>query len=315
MSPSSPLTLNRRQWLISSGAALAGLALSSRFLSEELRAQVSPERLAATLPVKARLSLNENPFGPSPAALEAMLRNLNSGRACRYPYGEVNELIALISKKEGVAPEQIVLGIGSSEILETVGMQFGLLKGEVIYAVPGYSQLAKAVETGGGRIVTVPLNAKLEHDLDAMASKVGTATSVVYIANPNNPTGTTVDSAALKEFVRSVSAKTFVFVDEAYLDIADDYAGRTVVGLVNTTPNLLVARTFSKIFGLAGMRIGYGVTNAKFAAQLRNYGLGTLTGPSIAAATASLKDVGYVAATRQKIVSERAKLLELLRQL
>ncbi len=307
--------LSRRQWLISSGAALAGLTLSSRFLNDEMRAQVSAERLAAATPAKARLSLNENPFGPSPAALEAMLHNLTSGKAPRYPFGELNELIGLIAKKEGVAPEQIVLGVGSGEILETVGMFFGLLKGEVIHASPGYVQLVRAAETAGGKAVPVPLNAKLESDLDAMAAKVTAQTSVVYIANPHNPTSTAVDSAALKEFVKSVSQKTFVFVDEAYLDVADDYAGRTVVGLVNEHRNLMVARTFSKVYGLAGLRIGYGVTNAKFAAELRNYGLGTLTGPGIAGAVASLRDAGYVAATRAKIVAERAKLLALLDQL
>src|SRR5882724_3271287 len=133
--------ISRRQWLISRGVSLAGLALSSRFLNFEAQAQMTPERLAAVAPVKARLSLNENPFGPSPAALEAMMHNLSTGKACRYPYGEVNELIDLIAKKEGVAPENIVLSVGSGEILETVGGMFGRMKGEVIYASPGYLQL------------------------------------------------------------------------------------------------------------------------------------------------------------------------------
>jgi histidinol-phosphate aminotransferase len=311
----TPTPLTRRQWLISNGATLAGLALSSRLMNFEMFAQMTPERLAAVAPVKARLSLNENPLGPSPAALEAMLHNLSTGKAARYPYGEVNELIDLIAKKEGVTPEHIVLGIGSGEILETVGVQFGLMKGDAIYASPGYLQLPRAVEALGGRSVPVPVNAKLEHDLDAMASKVSGQTSVVYVANPNNPTGTVVETAALAEFVKEVSAKAFVLLDEAYLDIADNYAGRTLVGLVNDDRNLLVARTFSKIYGLAGMRIGYGVTSPKIAAQLRNYGLGTLTNPSIAAAVASLKDDGYVAATRAKIVAEKEKLLALLREL
>ena len=313
MSTLTPLT--RRQWLMSSGATLAGLALSSRLMNFEMRAQMTPERLAAVAPVKARLSLNENPFGPSPAALEAMIHNLSTGKACRYPYGEVNELIDLIAKKEGVTPEHIVLGVGSGELLETVGVQFGLLKGDAIYASPGYLQLPRAVEGLGGRAVPVPVNAKLQHDLPAMAAKVSGRTSIVYIANPNNPTGTVVDTAELAEFVKDISARAFVLLDEAYLDIADNYAGRTLVGLVNDDRNLLVARTFSKIFGLAGMRIGYGVTSPKIAAQLRDYGLGTLTNPSIAAAIASLKDDGYIAATRAKIVAEKEKLLALLREL
>ncbi len=310
-----PEPISRRQWLISSGASLAGLALSSRLINFEAQAQMTPERLAAVAPVKARLSLNENPFGPSPAALAAMLANLSAGKACRYPYGEVNELIDLIAKKEGVAPENIVLSVGSGEILETVGGLFGRMKGEAIYASPGYLQLPRAVTANGGKVIPVPVNAQQEHDLDAMAAQVVGASSVVYIANPNNPTGTVVNTAALAAFVKEVSKKAFVLLDEAYLDIADNYAGRTLVGLVNEERNLLVARTFSKIHGLAGMRIGYGVTSRKFAAQLRNSALGTLTSPSIAGAVASLQDTGFVAASRAKIVAEKEKLLALLREL
>jgi histidinol-phosphate aminotransferase len=276
---------------------------------------MTPERLAATAAVKARLSLNENPFGPSPAAMEAILGNLSAGKACRYPYGEVMELIELIAKKEGVSPENIVLSVGSGEILETVGGIFGRMKGEAIYASPGYLQLPGAVTANGGRTIPVPVNARQEHDLDAMASQVVGASSVVYIANPNNPTGTVVDTAALAEFVKEVSKKAFVLLDEAYLDIADNYAGRTLVGLVNEERNLLVARTFSKIHGLAGMRIGYGVTSRKFAAQLRSLALGSLTSPSIAGAVASLKDTAFVAASRAKIVAEKEKLFALLREL
>ena len=311
----TPTPLSRRQWLISSGATLAGLALSSRFLNFEARAQMTPERLAATAPVKARLSLNENPFGPSPAALEAMMHNLSGGKACRYPYAEVGELIELLAKKEGVAPENIVLSVGSGEILETVGGMFGRMQGEAIYASPGYLQLPGAVTANGGKAIPVPVNARQEHDLEAMASKVVGASSVVYVANPNNPTGTVGDTATLAEFVKEVSKKAFVLLDEAYLDIADHYASRTLVGLVKEERNLLVARTFSKIHGLAGMRIGYGVTSRKFAAQLRSSALGTLTSPSIAGAVASLKDTDFVAASRTKIVAEREKLLALLREL
>jgi len=190
-----------------------------------------------------------------------------------------------------------------------------LLKGEAIYASPGYLQLPRAVEATGGRAVPVPVNARLEHDLEAMAAKITGPNTVVYVANPNNPTGTVVDTATLASFVKDVSTRAFVLLDEAYLDIADDYAGRTLVGLVREDRNLLVARTFSKIYGLAGMRIGYGVTTPKIAARLRDYGLGSLTTPGIAAAVASLKDTGYVAATRARIVAEREKLVALLKEL
>jgi histidinol-phosphate aminotransferase len=310
----TPLT--RRQWLFRSGATLAGAALGSRLLNFEAQAQMmTPERLAATAAVKARLSLNENPFGPSPAAMEAITRSLSGGKACRYPYGEVGELVELIAKKEGVPADHIVLGAGSGELLEKAGIHFGLMKGEAIYAAPCYLQLPRALEAVGGRAVPVPVNARHEHDLPAMAAAITKPNSIVYIANPNNPTGTVVPTAALRDFIREVSTRAFVFLDEAYLDIADDYADRTLVGLVRDNPNLLVARTFSKIYGLAGMRVGYGVTSPKFAAVLRNYGPASLGVPSVMAAIASLKDEGYVPATRGKIVAEKEKLLALLREL
>jgi histidinol-phosphate aminotransferase len=311
-----PESITRRQWLLRSGASLAGLALSSRFLNFEAQAQMmTPERLAATAPVKARLSLNENPFGPSPAAMDAITRSLAAGKACRYPYGEVAGLVDLIAKKEGVTPEHIVLGIGSSEILETVGGHFGLMHGEAIYAAPGYLQLPGIVKGIGGTTVPVPVTAKLEHDLSAMAAAITKPNTVVYVANPNNPTSTVVAPAALRAFIKEVTPRAFVLLDEAYLDIADDFVGRTLVGMVGDTPNLLVARTFSKIYGLAGMRIGYGVTSPAFAATLRSYGLGTLAYPSVQAAIASLKDDKFVASTRAQIVAEREKLLALLREL
>ncbi len=313
MNMSTPLS--RRQWLISSGAGLAGLALSSRLLNFEAQAQMTPERLAATASVRARLSLNENPFGPSPKAMEAILQSLTSGKACRYPYGEGNELVELIAKKEGVTPDHIVLGAGSGELLEKAGIHFGLAKGEAIYAAPGYLQLPRSLEGVGGKAVPVPVNARQEHDLVAMAAAVTKPNSIVYVANPNNPTGTVVDTAALRRFIKDVTPRAFVFLDEAYLDVADDYAGRTLVGLVKDTPNLLVARTFSKIYGLAGLRIGYGVTAPQFANVLRSYGPASLGFPSVMAAIASLKDAGYVAATRAKIVAEKEKLLALLREL
>ncbi|MBS0662830.1 MAG: aminotransferase class I/II-fold pyridoxal phosphate-dependent enzyme [Verrucomicrobia bacterium] len=311
----TPTPLSRRQWLLTNGTALAGLALSTRFLNEEMRAQMTSERQTAVVPVRARLSLNENPLGPSALATEAMIRHLQAGRAARYPYAEAGELINLLAVREGVRPEQIVLGVGSGEILETVGLHIGLLKGEVVYATPGYLQMVRAVEAAGGRSVGVPVNARLEHDLDAMAAKAGAPNSIVYIANPHNPTGTMVEHEALRGFIREVAPRSLVFIDEAYLDFAADPVRRSVVDLVHAQENLVVARTFSKIYGLAGLRVGYGVMNARLAAKLRTYGLGTPNGPGIAAALASLRDEAYVPAMRARVGAERDRLLALLSRL
>ena len=309
-------SLSRREWFVRGGTALAGLALTARFLDSDLCAQtVSPERLAAAGPSKARLSLNENPLGPSPAALAAIMAALAAGKAPRYPYLEVGELSQLIAEREGVSPDSIILSVGSGEILEKLGVHFGLAKKEIVRGDPGYLQLSAAAKTVGGTDVPVPLNARLEHDLSAMASKVGPNTGCVYLANPNNPTGTVVPSGELREFARSVGAKALVVIDEAYLDIADNFASRTCVDLVRDGHNVIVLRTFSKIFGLAGLRVGYGIAAPKLIALLRSYGGGSLGSLAVPAALASLRETGYIAATRAKIVGERDLLVADLKKL
>ncbi len=312
----STLPLNRRAWLQRGGTALAGLALGARFLDSDLCAQtVSPERLAAAGPSKARLSLNENPLGPAPSALAAMTSALQSGKAARYPYLEVGELAEAIAAKEGVPVDHIVLAVGSGEILETLGVHFGLAKKAVVRGDPGYLQMSAAAKAVGGRDVPVAVNARLEHDLDAMLAQVGADTGVVYLANPNNPTGTVVPSAQIRDFVHQVGRKALVVVDEAYLDIADDYAGRTVVDLVRKGENVIVLRTFSKIYGLAGLRVGYGVAAPALVSLIKSYGGGSLSYLGVAAALASLRETGYVLAARERLVAERAKLTDALKAL
>ena len=312
----APLLVSRRRWLAGAGVTLAGLGLGGRFLNEEMRAQtMSAERQAAVTPGLVQLSLNENPYGPAPSAREAMQRVVASDRCARYPYSDTRELVQQIARHEGVSPPQIVLGVGSGELLETLGVHCGLKGGEVLYAAPGYLQLPRAFEAVGGRARAVPLNARLEHDLPAMAAEVGDRTRVVYVANPHNPTGTTVDATALRAFVEDVAGRTTLLVDEAYLDIADDAARRSVVDLVRDDRRLVVARTFSKIHGLAGLRIGYFVTSPALAAELRRYSVGGVSAPAVAAAAASLADVAFVTATRARIIAERARFTTLLREL
>ena len=208
-----------------------------------------------------------------------------------------------------------VLGNGSGEILDAAGFHFGYEKGEIIAANPSYMQLVVAAEKAGGAAVRIPLNARLEHDLPAMAAAVGPRTSLVYIVNPNNPTGTVCDATELREFVRTVSARVPVFIDEAYLECTDDFAGRTCAGLVTSGHNVVVARTFSKIFGMAGCRLGYAVLPEKLAASLRARMTGSLSLTTIMAGIASLGDTAYVTATRAKLKAGREALMAQARSL
>lgn len=303
------LSFNRREWLTSTGLGLAGLALFSR---TPLRAQHEVDRSASRRePIK--LSSNENPFGPAPSATMAVMQAVE--KACRYPANETRELTKLIAAKEGVPEDYIVLGVGSGEVLDSTGMHFGMAKGEIICAEPGYLQLVRSAEAFGGKGVWVPLNSKLEHDLSAMASKVGPATSLMYVCNPNNPTGTLLNANELREFCISVSKKVPVFVDEAYLDCADDYQGNTMVDLVRKGHNVVIARTFSKIHGMAGLRVGYGIMSPKFAKVVKGYATGSLNMLGVCAAIASIQDEDFIKDSRAKIKAGRDGLVKVVTEL
>ena len=304
-------TLNRRQWLKTTVAGAATLTVARNFLVTPARAQHEVDRTAKRAePV--RISGNENPFGPSQMAIAAMLQNLE--RTHYYAGAETKALVRQIADLEKVPEDHIVMGVGSGEILEIYGVYLGVQKGEVIMASPGYLSLPRAMERMGSKIVAVPLNDKLEHDLDAMAAKVGPNTKCVYICNPNNPTGTLVNAAKLKAFCVEVSKKVPVFVDEAYLQCADDFEGNTMVGLVKDN-NVAVARTFSKLYGLAGQRIGYGVMKPEMAKAIKDFSTGSLNLLGVVAASASLEDADYAKDTRAKIKAGRDALVGVVKGL
>jgi len=264
--------------------------------------------LAATVSASepARLSLNENPFGPSPKALAAIEQTL--GEVNRYADAEAQTLIEHIAEHEGVAPEQILLG----EILTPLGLSLSLQGGpggEFIYSIPGYPALVDAAALVGGIIVGVPLNATLENDLPAIASRITPNTRAIFLINPHNPSGTVNDNAAFKTFLRQASQKALVIVDEAYLEFSDDYAARTAVGLTREGENVMVFRTFAKAYGLAGLPMGYAIAPRAIAEQLRAQGVGGTHAhnrTALAAASASLRDADYLPRIHAAVTAERA---------
>ncbi len=265
--------------------------------------------LAQPAPVAApvRLTLNENPFGPSPLAAEAIRENLTG--LYRYVGDEAAAFAAQVAAYEGVAPEQIIVG----EILEALGLHLSLRGGpggEFIYSVPGYPALVEAARPVGGVVISVPLNAKLENDLPALAAKVNARTRAVFLVNPHNPSGTVNDAAEFAAFVRKVSRQALVIVDEAYLEFSDDYAKRTAVNLTRAGENVIVFRTFAKVHGLAGLPLGYAVAPRELADYLRKQGLGAprdLNRLALAAGGASLRDAGYIKRVHDAVTTERTK--------
>ena len=311
--------LGRRAWLRSLSLALGGLG-ASRLLGAQ---PASPPTAGASPPPsagdsgvpRARLSLNENPYGPAPGVTAAIQREFSS--LCRYTGAEYDGLVAVIAAKEGIPKEQIVLG----EILEPLGTHLSLPGGpggEFIYSDPGYTALIDSAVAVGGRAVGVPLNSRLENDLPAISGKVNQHTRAVYLVNPHNPTGIVADRDQLRAFARRISRQALVIVDEAYLEFADHFAERTLTDLVRGGENVIVFRTFAKVYGLAGLEIGYGLVPGAIAKTLGEQGLNNphlFNRLAVAAATASLQDADYVAGVARQVAQERELWFRLFRDL
>jgi len=205
-----------------------------------------------------KLASNENPLGPSPkgvAAIAGGLQNLH-----RYPDGSGYYLKRKLSKQLGVEPETIILGNGSNEIIEFAIRTFLSPGDEVVMANPSFAVYPIVVKATRGRAVEVPLKG-LTHDLDAMLKAVTGKTRLIFIANPNNPTGTIVTSGALNSFIDSLPDNIVVVIDEAYREYVTDAGYPDALRYVGGDKPVVVLRTFSKIYGLAGLRIGYGVAD------------------------------------------------------
>lgn len=288
------IKFNRRNWLKSSLMLGAGAALSpvsalashsgyNRFTGEY-------EFLSEANGLKAKLNANENPYGPSDKALEAFTAAAKDGNL--YPFGYAREVREIIAKEEGVTADHIFLGSGSSEILTMTGLAYGAKQGALMSAFPTFRTMLDTAVGIGCDWQQVPLTKDQKHDLPAMKKGVNSDTKLVYVCNPNNPTGTIVDTGELRAFCKEVSANVPLFVDEAYTDFMDDPKSVSMVDLINEGHDIIIARTFSKIHGMAGLRIGYGIAQPKTAKKITAYAtsLITISGPSLHAAMASYKD-------------------------
>jgi len=289
------MNLSRRDLLSASALLLAGPGAT-------LRAAGRQSAPAGPLV----LCWNENPYGPSPAARAAVSRSIPE--ACRYPDDEVASLTAALAAREGVSAEHIVTGTGSGELLRALGLIYGRDGGEIIAAQPTYDELAHYAQVWSAAIRFVPLDAQLRHDLPAMHAAVSPHTRAVYLCNPNNPTGTAVAAAQIREFVRSLPPTVTTIVDEAYMDFAATGATGSVVDLVSGGQPVVVLRTFSKIHGMAGMRCGYAIAPADIATTLANTRMSTPNIFALRAAVASLGDAQFLADCRQRILASRTRI-------
>ena len=266
-----------------------------------------------TVPGSVRLSANENPYGPSPTALQAMRDAFPQTRL--YPDEPVDVLVAKIAKLHGVSDRQVVLGDGSSEILKLSAMAFTDAKRPLVQADPTFEALAIASSIMKADVKRIPLDAHYAHDVNKML-EASRGAGLVYICNPNNPTATITPDKALRSFIAAVPGETTILVDEAYHHYAtsSDYA--SVMDLVATQPNLLVSRTFSKIFGLAGLRVGYCVGQEGIISKLAEQkAWDTVNIMGLVAATASLGDQVHVADHKKRNTETKAWLRDNVQRL
>ncbi len=283
--------------------ALGSLAVA--FTAPKLPLTLDDRRARPAPPNAIHLNFNENPYGPSPKALAAL--DACGDVASRYPGPAEIELTDALAKKYNVTPENIALGCGSTEILRCVDMAFLAPGKNIVAAQPTFEAVLDYAKITRAEPVTIPLTADHRHDLPKMAAACTSKTGVAYVCNPNNPTGTIVWRDELASFIHTVPASTLILVDEAYFDFADDPRYSSAVEWIATNPNVVIARTFSKIYGMAGMRLGYAVGAKETIARIREHSLQDNTNAAVlAAGLASLSDAANISSCREKMNGTRA---------
>src|SRR5437588_5033729 len=280
------ISISRRRF-----AQLLGAGAATAFVRPTLSLAKSPEHASASAGV-VRLSANENAYGPSPKALQAMTDSF--GLACRYPDEHNNVLIEQLAKLNDVNHDQILLGDGSGEILKLCAETFtGPRNGKLVAADPTFEAILNNANANGAEVVKVPLTTAFAHDLPKMlaAAKGG----LIYICNPNNPTASITPKDALRDFIAKTPRETTILVDEAYFHYADSPDYESVIPLVRDHPSLIVSRTFSKIYGMAGLRCGYCVAQKETIERMHRYQMwDSVNIMALAAASAGLDDPDQV---------------------
>ena len=244
-----------------------------------------------------KLASNENPLGPSPKVLAAL--DKVKADLTRYPDGNGFTLKQALARHLGVALETITLGNGSNDVLEIIARAYLSPGDEAIYSQYAFAVYPISVQAVGATAVVTPA-INYGHDLQAMAAAVTPKTKLIFIANPNNPTGTWFGKTEWEAFMASVPENVLVVLDEAYIDYVDDSDALDGLNYVSRYPNLIVSRTFSKAYGLAGLRIGYCISHPQVANILNRVRQPfNVDSFALAAATAVLDDADYLQRSRQ----------------
>lgn len=300
--------MHRRQLLKQSAMAVAAFSLSRDLFSRDIESKIAR---AGSLDF-IKLSSNENPHGPSPMARKAMIDAVNGSN--RYPWDTTTRLRESIASMYDLSKDHVMIGAGSSELLGVVSLMAALQKGNAVAPDPTFRLWMPAARKAGLPITLVPLTDTKHTDLGKMKAAMDANTRLVYICNPNNPTGTVLPAAELKAFIREVAPRTLVLLDEAYTEFSEE---PSMAGLVNEYPNLVVAKTFSKIYGMAGARAGFALAHPQTIKQLNDLQPWANAGASavaLAGALASLSDRDFVSFCRNENQKARAVFYTALEQ-
>lgn len=302
------MPLSRRAFVHTLGAGAAGAWIGSRGLEA---ARFSHEPMAAATQGTAApiiLSSNENPFGPGRPVLDAVRAAFAENG--RYPFARADELAELIARKHGVKRENVLVGSGSTQLLRTTTHVFCSRTAGLVAAIPAYEECAGYAQLMGYPVTGVKLNSELKMDLDALlgASK---GAGMVFYCNPNNPVATAIGGQATRDYIAAVhksSPGTTVLVDEAYFEYATMPGYETMIPLAVSDPRVVVARTFSKAYGMAGLRVGYAIGHAGAIKKMNDWDDNSAVNSlGIAAATAALSlDPAVLAAESKRNTEARA---------
>ena len=282
------MDLSRRLLL---GAAAGGAALSLTKAASAAGPAATP--LLGPAPGFARLGLNENPYGPAPSAIKAMTEALSTG--AYYPGGGIQRLMEMIAERHGVTADHIIVSSGSGELLNAIGFAYGM-KGTLISTNLFWDAYFKFAEDKGVKTVRVPLKADYSHDFVAMEAAITPETSLISVCNPNNPTGILEKAADIHAFA-------------AYIELSDQPVSNSVVDLIRAGHNIAITRTFSKIYGMAGIRVGYVISTPANIAKIRPYVMGGMNSVGLAGAVACYNDEPFLTYSRSKIVEAREMVL------
>lgn len=257
---------------------------------------------------QALLSRNENPYGPAPSALRAITETAKMG--CYYADRGLQRLTDMIAERHNVLPSQVVIGEGSTEILCAISLAWGR-EGAILCPDLFWDTTVLYGERQGVTSIRVPLMADMNVDLPAMAAKLGGGVALVQICNPNNPTGMLIAPETLRSFAAQITPGATLLVDEAYNELTDRPEDNSMIDLVRSGADVIVCRTFSKIYGMAGMRVGYAITSEANAARIKSHLMsfgGNVAG--LAAAIASYTDTPFLDQSRAAVLEGRAMIID-----